>query len=331
MATLKDVAQEAGLTVTTVSRVLNNRGYISDDARKRVYGAMEKLHYQPNEVARSLQNHSSSKTIGVIVPHIRHPYFSELIGYLENEARKKDFNILLFNSQKNTEKMEEYMNLCVANRVAGMILCSGSLDISLLKKVNVPLITLESFSEIGTASIECDNRQGGKLAAECLADCGCRYLLYVGGLIGIPMPADQRAEGFRSVCEERGIRHMEYTTEKSQFETVNYVEPLTEILENNPEIDGIFASSDIIAANALQVCRRLEIDVPGRMQIVGFDDVMLAELTTPQLTTIHQPAEEMAQSAVRCLCDVLEGKMVPKRMLLSVSLVERESTRRLSR
>ena len=94
MATLKDVAREAGLTVTTVSRVLNNRGYISEDARKKVADAMKKLNYRPNEVARSLHS-KKSNTIGVIVPHIRHPYFAEMISNLENAAYKKGYKILL--------------------------------------------------------------------------------------------------------------------------------------------------------------------------------------------------------------------------------------------
>ena len=104
MATLKDVAREAGLTVTTVSRVLNNRGYISDNARERVAKAMKKLNYRPNELARSLQN-KSSNTIGVIVPHIRHPYFAEMISNLENEAHKKCYKIILCNSRGRDGKM----------------------------------------------------------------------------------------------------------------------------------------------------------------------------------------------------------------------------------
>ena len=111
MATLKDVAREAGLTVTTVSRVLNNRGYISDNARRRVAEAMKKLNYRPNELARSLQN-KNSNMIGVIVPHIRHPYFAEMISNLENESHKRGYKMLLCNSQGRDEKILEYVEMC---------------------------------------------------------------------------------------------------------------------------------------------------------------------------------------------------------------------------
>ena len=124
MATLKDVARESGLTVGTVSRVLNNRGYISEKTRNRVYEVMKELNYQPNEMARSLSKQSSN-TIGVIVPHIVHPYFAKLISNLEVAAYNNKYKILLFNSKGKNAREEEYIEMCRSNRVAGLILCSG--------------------------------------------------------------------------------------------------------------------------------------------------------------------------------------------------------------
>mgnify|MGYP001022991394 CR=1 FL=1 len=164
MATLKDVAKETGLTVTTVSRVLNNRGYISEETRRKVYDAMKKLNYHPNEVARSLSKQSTN-TIGVIVPHIRHPYFAELISNLESQAYRHQHKILLFNSQEKNEKEYEYLEMCSSNRVAGIILCSGTVGVNEFQGLNVPLITIERFLENGTGAVECDNIQGGRLAA----------------------------------------------------------------------------------------------------------------------------------------------------------------------
>jgi LacI family sucrose operon transcriptional repressor len=180
MATLKDVAKEAGLTVGTVSRVLNNRGYISDDAREKVNSAMKKLNYHPNEVARSLQG-KSTNTIGLIVPHIRHPYFAEMISNIENQAYKKGYRILLCNAQSIEEKEREYIDICTGNRVAGIILCSGTVSVEVFDGIRVPVITMERFLENGTAAVECDNRQGGALAAERLissAPCG-KYQQYI--------------------------------------------------------------------------------------------------------------------------------------------------------
>lgn len=325
MATLKDVAKETGLATGTVSRVLNNRGYISDDTRKKVDNAMKKLNYQPNEVARSLHR-KSTNTIGLIVPHIRHPYFSEMISNLENQAYQKGYKILLCNSQSIDEREKEYINMCTGNQVAGIILCSGSVSVEMFEESDIPVITMERFLDNGTASVECDNKQGGQLAAEKLISCGCKHLLYVGNISSVPMPADIRVEGFREVCERENIPFVELMTEEKQYYTLAYNEMIEQALRRYPETDGLFANSDVIAAQTLQICRKLNISVPEQLKIIGFDDVRFATLTTPQLTTIHQPVREMAEIAVNLLHDAVEGKMVARRTVLPVRLVERETT-----
>ena len=151
MATLKDVAKETGLTVSTVSRVLNNRGYISADARERVYEAMKRLNYQPNELARSLSKQTTN-TIGVIVPHIDHPYFARLLSSLETAAYKSGYKLLLFNSGERDEKEDRYLEMCKGSRVAGIILCSGRVETQCFEGLGVPLVTVERFLESGTAA-----------------------------------------------------------------------------------------------------------------------------------------------------------------------------------
>ena len=325
MATLKDVAKEAGLTVTTVSRVLNNRGYISDNARQRVAAAIEKLNYRPNELARSLQN-KSSNTIGVIVPHIRHPYFAEMISNLENEAHKKGYKILLCNSQGREDKMLEYVDMCYSNQVSGLILFSGTVDAAVFEKLDIPIITVERYVDTATASVECDNIQGGALAAKKLISAGCKQLLHIGSFTDTPMSADSRVVGFRQVCAEYGVPFLEIMTEVVQFDAMSYSDMIEQTLREHPDIDGLFANSDVIAAQALQICRKLDIDVPGQIKVIGFDDSMIATATAPQLTTIHQPIKEMATIAVDLLKKAEEGQLVAKRTVLPVYLVEREST-----
>ena len=140
------------------------------------------------------------------------------------------------------------------------------------------------------------------------------------------MPADLRTEGFREVCERENIPFVEVQTDHSEYSSMHYGEKLERVLRENPETDGIFANSDVIAAQTLQVCRKLQIAVPEQMKIIGFDDVNVAVLTTPQLTSIHQPVEEMAEIALNLLSDSIAGKMVPRRTVMPVYLVEREST-----
>lgn len=156
------------------------------------------------------------------------------------------------------------------------------------------------WRENGTASVECDNVEGGKLAAAHLIDKGCKNLLLISGVSETAMPADDRATGFVQVCEEKGVLHT--------------------------EVDGIFASSDLIAAQILQVCAKLGKKIPEDIKLVGFDDVNIASLTTPTISTIHQPIKEMAEAAIDLLIHAAQGKTVAKRTLLPVSFVERDST-----
>lgn len=330
MATLKDVAKEAGLTVTTVSRVLNNRGYISEDARNRVEAAMKKLHYQPNEVARSLHA-KSSNTIGLIVPHIRHPYFASMISSIEKAAYENGYKLLLCNSQDIKEKEQEYIDICTSNRVAGLVLFSGTVDVSAFKNLDIPVITMERFLDSGTASVECDNEQGGELAANELIGCGCRKILMIGStkLGELELPADKRSYSFDRVCKKQGIEVIEIYPDNESYTRMDYSGLLGKELKKHMDIDGIFASSDVIAAQALGECTKLGLRVPEDVKIVGFDDTLIARVVTPGITTIHQPIEEMAELAIRLLKEATEGKLVPRQSVLPVRLVKRESTGRI--
>jgi len=325
MATIKDVAKEAGLTVTTVSRVLNNRGYISDDARRKVDEAMKKLNYQPNEMARSLRKRSN--IIGVIVPHIRHPYFAEMISNLEHEAYKQGYRILLCNTQDKDEREIEYVDICKSNRVAGIIIFSGGVSVEAFGELDIPVIAMERSLGTSTSSVECDNKAGGEMAARELIECGCKKLLHIGSTSGgVVLPADNRARGFIEVCEKEGISHIEVSPENEDYASMNYTKLVENIFRDYPDVDGIFASSDLIAAGIIQTCNKLGKRIPEDLKLIGFDDVIIAQITSPALTTIHQPIREMATIAFKLIKNFSNGEVVPKQTILDVKLIERETT-----
>ena len=324
MATLKDVARESGLTVGTVSRVLNNRSYISEKTRQRVYEVMEELNYQPNEMARSLSKQKSN-TIGVIVPLIVHPYFAKMISNLELAAYEHKYKILLFNSKGKEEKEEEYIEMCKSNRVAGVVLCSGNIATEKFLNLDCPLITFERFIDGGTAGILCDNYQGGTLAANRLIEKGCRHILHIGGVNEVRMPADDRKIACEEVCAQNGVEFWDVDPGQCFYDDMNYYEVIQEALKKHPQTDGIFAGSDVIAAQAIQICHENGITVPDQMKIVGFDDVNVASLTIPGITTIRQPIKEMAEAIIKTLESASSGKMVAAKTVFPVTLVIRGS------
>ena len=327
MATLKDVAREAGLSVGTVSRVLNNRGYISEETKQNVNRAMKKLNYQPNEMARSLSKQRSSM-IGVIVPTISHPYFSKLIESMERAAHQEEYDLLLFVSQGRVDREEEYVRACISNRVAGLILCTGSVRTARLKNLGFPVVAYERLLNEADAGVECDNYEGGILAAQELIRCGCRNLLCISGIGEVSMPADVRRDGFMDACaRHEGIRTQFFCCSEERITDLRYKSQLDECMDLYPDVDGVFASSDVIAAELLGVLSSRGKRVPEDVKIVGYDDVFVSELTTPDLTTIHQPVQEMARTCIDIIRRASENEAFPARTVLRVNLVRRGSTR----
>ena len=184
MATIRDIAVRAGVTATTVSRVINNRGYISKETREKVRRAMAEMHYQPNELARALSKRRAN-TIVAIVPHVAHPFFASLISSLEQAAAERGYKLLLCNSRQQPEKESEFLAMSVSNNAAGIILCSKMYAPSTCSSSKFPSSIWNVTRERGeTVTIHCDNYQGGKLAALHLIDRGCTHLLHFGGITG---------------------------------------------------------------------------------------------------------------------------------------------------
>jgi len=325
MATIKDVSQETGLSIGTVSRVLNNRGYISEDARDKVKDAMEKLHYQPNGIARAL----STKTfpfVGVIIPTLRNPYFANLVASIERYAMRRGLETLLFQSDGKQEQENQLLQECVKNRVMGIILCSGQYSILNLSSLGIPVVAVERMQEQASALVQCDNYAGGRMAAQLLISKGCRNLLHLSSIQGNMMPADMRCKGFLEACEKAKVSHHEIPFSESVYESMSYLELMEHLLLTYPLSDGIFCSNDLAAAQTLQVCAKRGIKVPQDMKVVGFDDIPLAAMVCPALSTIHQPITEMADMAITVLCDLSEGKVTPSNITMPVCVKEREST-----
>lgn len=326
MATLKDVAKEAGLSVGTVSRVLNNRGYISEETRESVHRAMKRLNYQPNEMARSLSRQRSSM-IGVIVPNIAHPYFSMLISCLENAFHREGYEMLLFASHGKADQEEEYVRACVSNRVAGLILCTGSVKTARLRNLGFPVVTFERFLNDADAGVECDNYGGGVLAAQELISAGCRNVASIGGGGDVSMPADGRQEGFLEECgRHEDVRVHSFSCSVERILDMEYLPEICRFLEQVPDVDGVFANSDVIALQVISALQKKGRKVPKDVRVIGYDDVLPLHIFNPALTTIHQPVAEMAEACVMIIKKASQGESFPVRTIFHVTLVRRETT-----
>lgn len=325
MATIRDVAAEAGLSVGTVSRILNNRGYISPKAREKVENAMRKLKYQPNEIARSLSQ-SNSSMVGIIIPTLLNPYFPTLLKYLDDELEARDMQPLVFVSDGDDEKEIRFLDKCKKNRVSGIILCSGNFKAVRLVDYGVPVVSIERMGLDGAISVVCDNYNGGRLAADHLIERGCTVPVMIAGDQDEAMPADGRICGFEERIKANGLTAGIYHATREMFHSQDYRSLVERVFNENPDMDGLFCSSDIIAATAIQEASRRGMNVPSSIKIIGFDDTWYSSTIMPSLTTIKQPIKEMAMIAISSLEAAWKAGSFPSSTIkLDVSLVVRES------
>ncbi|MBR1476400.1 MAG: LacI family DNA-binding transcriptional regulator [Lachnospiraceae bacterium] len=325
MATIKDVAREAGVAVETVSRVLNNRGYISEKTRDKVYAAMQNIGYTPNAFAQGLSRQNMD-CIVVIVPHIVHPYFAKVISSIENEAARRGYKTFLYNSNGDAERESFVLKICQSSFMSGALLFSADISEETLKSIRIPTVLVERNAIGNAVSVQCDNKKGGELAAKHLISKGCHNLIVLGTLNNIDMPGDSRDNEFVRICEDKGLKVSRYRATSEHYVSMDYHDIIIQALNENPDCDGIFATSDLIASQIIQECARRGLSIPGDIKLVGFDDVQLARLTTPTLTTIRQPIHNIAVAAIEAIEKLSRGENVNRNIVLPVSLIEREST-----
>lgn len=322
MSTIKDVAALAGVSVTTVSRIINRKGSISEETTQKVKQAMENLNYYPNEVARSLQN-KSRHLIGFIVPYIDHPFFSKLAAAVEDACYKKGYKLLLCTSWSSEKKEKEVLSMLRANQVDGILICSRIGNVSAYRDITLPLVSIERTIE-GIPSVACDNYKGGVLAAQALIAGGCKHPVLFGNKVSKYLPAYLRHQGFHDECKCRGIKSSEYLIEKEDIFASRLHYNVNELIRQNLNLDGIFATSDVLAAGVTMECRALGRKIPDQIQVVGFDGVTISENCS--ISTVAQPISDMGEFAVTLLINKINGGLVPEKSILPVSLIHRNTT-----
>lgn len=309
MASIKDVAKEAGVSVATVSRVMNNRGYISKETRRKVEKAIETIDYHPNQIARALQK-SQSYFIGIIVPDSNHPFFSDLIKYVELSANEKNYKLLVCNSLEDPEKEANYISMLRKNRVDGLIMCSHTMHIESYKKVPFPIV---SFDRLISPSIPCvgsDNYRGGELATEHLIERGCKRLLHISGPLELDMQSNRRRDAFVITCMKHGVKYdiIEGANNKLTFDYFwSFIEEKLSSVELH-KYDGVFCSNDIVAYALYIYSRQHGIRVPEDLKIIGYDYHSFTRmLQEPKLTTIMQPSNRIGAMLTSTLIQMIEN------------------------
>lgn len=321
MATLKDVAARVGVSITTVSRVLNGRGSISEKTKAKVFQAMKELNYFPNEMARSLSN-KNSHLIGLIVPYISHPFFGMLTDAIERACYQAGYKLLLCTSGNHPKREKELYSMLRANNVAGVLICSRIEDASTYFKNDFPLVSIERTID-NIPSVSCDNYKGGLLAAQELAASGCKHPLLFGNKVSQYLPAYLRYQGFFEECTRLGLDLQQYYIDAEDLFGKDLAGNVQEVFKTYPETDGIFATSDVLAARIIGglACAGRSLE---SLKIVGFDGSSVSEYGN--ISTIEQPVRQMGELAVDILIKRISGNMVPERSILPVVFLRRSTS-----
>ncbi|WP_088227574.1 LacI family DNA-binding transcriptional regulator [Desulfosporosinus sp. FKB] len=328
MATIRDVARLAGVSISTVSRVLNKSGYVNSETEREVNKAIQMLKYEPSDVARGLTN-KKTRTIALILPDIVNPFFPELSRAVEDVARTSGYTVIFGNSDGQANKEKAYINILKQKYISGIIFASHNLnrdDVEYLQKIDIPFVVLDRApSQEGCTVVRSNNFEGAKLAVQHLLDVGCKKIAHIYGPQEINTAKD-RLSGY-----EESVKNFKWYSPTlmvpGNFKLDGGMNAAHVLMERHPDVDGIFVGNDLMAVGALKTLLRLGIKVPNQIAICGFDGIHLAEAVEPELTTIAQPIYEMGALAADLLIKKIEGAVVDNRIYeLEVKLVPRAST-----
>lgn len=323
MANIRDVAKEAGLSVATVSRYLNQKGYISQASKDCIEKAIETLNYTPNSVARSLST-KQTNYIGLIVPDIMNPFFPELARAVEDTALTYGYTVVLCNSDGNIEKERHYLDSLKQKYIAGFIITTSSLEAHHYENLALPIVALDRMINKSIATVFSNNKEGAYIGTTHLIEKGCQHILCLRGPKGVA-PADDRLAGFLKAVDEQAIK-ADVIDCPFQFEAAE--KTTKEMLQKHSSIDGIFASSDVSAAGSLKAAHALGLHVPEDLQIVGFDNISLSNMMTPGLTTIAQDIYKMGAVSARILIKMIEKLPIEHtKVQIPVELIKRGTTK----
>jgi LacI family transcriptional regulator len=326
--TIYDVARLAGVSTATVSRALNGTGQIAPATRATIDAAVEQLGYHPNTVARSLVT-KSTQTIALLLPEITNPFYAALVSGIQRCALETGHTMLLCTTESDPEREEQYLNLLRAKQVDGVLVDGLVLPpdtIARFVRNGLPIVCLDrDVDSTAVPLVQVDNRLGARMATEHLLSLGHRRVGHIAGAPDLRI-SEERIEGYREALSAAGLEPEPQLLAVGSFTEEGGYEAMRALLEST-ELTGVFAANDLSAIGAVSAIVESGRRVPEDVSVVGFDDLRLSRYTTPPLTTIHQPALEIAERATQLLLDLAAGREVPQLLhLLEPELVVRGSS-----
>lgn len=332
--TIKDVARQANVSIATVSRVLNGQGGYSKATEEKVLIAIKELGYQPNAFARGLIN-KKSNSLGILFPEVSSQFSSKILRGAEEAAHRLDSSVIVCNTASHGQRTMKYLQLLTEKRVDGILFVSEMITEEYYKKlesmkVPVVLISTESY-QYSLPFVKVDDKHAAFTATDYLLKMGHSKIGMISGNKEDIIAGQPRIEGFKQALAQRGLTINEENIIHAQgFSFNDGVTGLPKLLEQSPDLTAIFAASDALALGAISSAYKLGIKIPDHLSIIGYDNLPIAEMAIPPLTTVAQPLEEMGMVAAEMLFTMMDqGRRVESR-IMPHSVIERESVRKFN-
>lgn len=329
MVTIKEVAQAAGVSPSTVSRALNDSPLIREETKARIRRIAAELGYERNELARGLVK-GVSGVIGLVVPDIANPFFAEITKGVGEVAHQRGYGLILCSTEGDRAKEESYLGILRRKRVDGLILASVTVDdphLVELKRAGLPFVLVSRLSRtVAGPYVITDDKRGARLAVEHLISLGHERIGFIGGPEDVQSSRDRR-EAFADTLSEHGLRLRTDWACFADFSQRAGRAAALRILSQKQRPTAIFAANDVIALGVMEAAGELGLGIPEDLSLVGYDDIVYASLPRVQLTTVAQPTLEMGRIAASYILDVAAGLRIPRlRKVLAPRLIVRAST-----
>ncbi|MBQ1875268.1 MAG: LacI family DNA-binding transcriptional regulator [Selenomonas sp.] len=306
MATIKEVAREAGVSVGTVSMVLNHADYGSAAIRAKVEAAVAKMHYVPSEIGRNLSL-QRTQMVGIIVPTVAHPFFAELVEGLEESLFHLGYKTMLCCTQKKENAEHTFVTMLKRRTMDGIIMGAHSLDVSLYENLNRPVLAFDRYLSDNIPIVHCDHQLGGQLAAEAFLQHDCHHIVQIAGAQIVRTPAHGYHQACNEVMQAHGAQTDLVSLPWNEFSFAGALQLAREIFTRYPDVDGILGADMSIAA-CLQVAGERGIRVPEALRLVAYDGTFMTQTGSQPLTAVRQPIEELAELAAAKMVHMITGE-----------------------
>ncbi|KGQ54819.1 Ribose operon repressor [Gallibacterium anatis] len=331
MATMKDIARIAKVSTSTVSHVINNTRYVSDEIREKIMKVVNELNYTPSAVARSLKV-KETKTLGMLVTATSNPFFAEVVSGVEQYCNQHHYNLIISSIDGNEQRLQQNIQTLIQKQVDGLLLMYSDTRHAMVEQLNLnlPIVVMDWWpTELNADKIYENSEFGAYLATKTLIEQGHKNIAIITGKLDKSL-AHNRLLGYQKALQDAHLPINSDWIIESHFDFEGGVEGMKKLLQITPRPTAVFACSDTIAVGVYQVAWQQGLRIPQDISVIGYDNIMLAQYLTPPLTTIHQPKAELGKLAVETLLERIKSPDLEyKTTMLQPQLIWRASVAKI--